>query len=130
MKLPLRYKKMAVAHVRELKADDETPWDRRNRATGEMYCIHGVNVGTWDGPDLMCGACESGVTLYEFALYCAWDTWRSDRRRAHQRISDHVFELFKGESGEQITDLFEKHEWFGLLDGLMNLAPELTGRRT
>lgn len=96
MTLPLTYKKYAVQIVRELKAaEDESNWDRRNHFTGEQYCQHGVNVGTWDGPDYMCGACEDGIGIYQYALYSAYDEMYRDRRAAQRQISDAVIAAIK-----------------------------------
>jgi hypothetical protein len=97
MTLPLTYKKYALQIVGELKeAENETNWDRRNRFTGEQYCQHGVNVGTWDGPDYMCGACEDGLSIYQYALYSAYDQMQRDRRAAQRQISDAVIDVIKG----------------------------------
>jgi hypothetical protein len=48
------------------------------------YCRHGVNLGYWDGPDYMCGACESGVSDYEYALGAAYDHMRRETRERKQ----------------------------------------------
>ena len=38
-----------------------TPGNQLPR-TSDTHCIHGVYVGTWAGPDYMCGYCEMGLT--------------------------------------------------------------------
>lgn len=122
-KLPDKYMKLALQYVRELKeADEESNWDRRNPDTGEMYCIHGVNLGTWDGPDYMCGFCEEGASLYEYALYSAWASYRRDRMRLGQTVFDKVvFGLFDHETAEELLILFDKDEWLPLLNAASDL---------
>jgi hypothetical protein len=39
--------------------------DVRDFATDEHYCIHGTYIGTWCGPDYICGWCEEGWTVAE-----------------------------------------------------------------
>lgn len=36
---------------------DEYDWDRSDRS---QYCKHGRFIGSWWGPDILCGACEAG----------------------------------------------------------------------
>lgn len=48
------------------------------------YCRHGVNLGYWAGPDYMCGACESGVSDYEYALGVAYDHMHRELRVTKQ----------------------------------------------
>jgi hypothetical protein len=36
---------------------DEWDWDRNDRS---QYCIHGTFIGSWWGPDILCGRCEMG----------------------------------------------------------------------
>lgn len=91
MSLPLKYKRMAIDLKNRIVAEDSerSNWDRRNQ-WGEQYCIHGVNIGTWDGPDYMCGACESGSTILEYALMVAYGEYQRDRKRAEQRMHAEV----------------------------------------
>lgn len=44
----------------EVERWDGDPSDDR------QYCIHGTFIGSWWGPDYLCGYCESGVTRAEF----------------------------------------------------------------
>lgn len=37
--------------------------DYQDYATSSDYCIHGTYLGSWAGPDYMCGACESGADI-------------------------------------------------------------------
>ena len=46
-----------------------------NRASSD-YCEHGTYVGSWWGPDYLCGGCEEGYTItnqdaYKVGLYAA-----------------------------------------------------------
>lgn len=89
MNLPRYYQRLAIQLKNELVAESErSNWDRRNTSTGEMYCVHGCYLGTWDGPDYMCGACEEGMTHYEVALGRAYDIWRRDRERIGHAIRE------------------------------------------
>ena len=36
-----------------------------------QFCKHGRFIGSWWGPDYMCGLCEDGVTDEEYAEICA-----------------------------------------------------------
>ena len=36
---------------------DEYDWDRNDRS---QYCKHGKFIGSWWGPDILCGYCEAG----------------------------------------------------------------------
>ena len=36
---------------------DEWDWDRNDRS---QYCKHGTFIGSWWGPDILCGRCEEG----------------------------------------------------------------------
>lgn len=36
---------------------DEYDWDRNDRS---QYCEHGTFIGSWWGPDILCGKCEMG----------------------------------------------------------------------
>jgi hypothetical protein len=36
---------------------DEYDWDRNDKS---QYCEHGTFIGSWWGPDLLCGKCEMG----------------------------------------------------------------------
>lgn len=35
-----------------------------------QYCEHGRFIGSWWGPDYMCGYCEMGTTAAEYKLIC------------------------------------------------------------
>lgn len=120
-RLPKHYLREALAIKRELDArSEESNWDRRNQYTGEMYCVHGVNIGTWDGADLMCGACESGWSPYEYALYCAYDMWRADRKSVMTKVLYAALDLLKDEP----EDLFTSAEYMEMYNGINGLAPE------
>jgi hypothetical protein len=36
---------------------DEFDWDRSDKS---QYCKHGKFIGSWWGPDILCGKCEMG----------------------------------------------------------------------
>ena len=41
---------------------DEFDWDRND---SRQYCEHGTFIGSWWGPDILCGWCEQGVSAAE-----------------------------------------------------------------
>ena len=36
---------------------DEWDWDKNDSS---QYCEHGKFIGSWWGPDILCGKCEAG----------------------------------------------------------------------
>lgn len=51
--------------------------DARDFATDEHYCEHGTYIGTWCGPDYICGFCEQGITVDEMRA-------AAERARLHE----------------------------------------------
>lgn len=47
----------AIAELEDEQEGDQFDWDHNDP---RQYCKHGVFIGSWWGPDLMCGRCESG----------------------------------------------------------------------
>lgn len=45
--------------------DEELGYDA-DHSDNSQYCIHGTFIGSWWGPDYLCGYCEDGVSLEEF----------------------------------------------------------------
>jgi len=41
----------------DYEVGDEYDWDRNDRS---QYCKHGKFIGSWWGPDILCGYCEAG----------------------------------------------------------------------
>lgn len=42
---------------------DEFDWDQSDES---QYCKHGTFIGSWWGPDVLCGYCEDGTTDAEY----------------------------------------------------------------
>jgi hypothetical protein len=42
--------------------DEELGYDA-DHSDNSQYCIHGTFIGSWWGPDYICGYCEDGVSL-------------------------------------------------------------------
>lgn len=40
---------------------DQWDWDTTDDS---QYCAHGTFIGSWWGPDVLCGACEGGSDGY------------------------------------------------------------------
>lgn len=51
-----RNEQMEYVHD-DYEIGDEFDWDRSDRS---QYCKHGRFIGSWWGPDILCGACEAG----------------------------------------------------------------------
>lgn len=80
--------RLALPHVSRIKAAYAEYEEERNRYGRSNYCRHGNNVGSWWGPDLMCGYCEDSepMEVYWFALAAAdreIAAARSKRDRIH-----------------------------------------------
>jgi hypothetical protein len=41
---------------------DQYDWDRNDSS---QYCQHGKFIGSWWGPDILCGWCEDGISVEE-----------------------------------------------------------------
>lgn len=44
---------------------DEFDWDQGDAS---QHCKHGTFIGSWAGPDLLCGWCEDGIDMAEFLV--------------------------------------------------------------
>lgn len=75
------------SHITDVNANCKDLCDYEYRRD---HCKHGSYVGTWDGPDILCGACEDGLSLYEYALKCAYN----EQRFANQHIRELMWEHF------------------------------------
>ena len=45
-----------LSRENDYEQGDEYDWDRNDSS---QYCKHGNFIGSWWGPDILCGACES-----------------------------------------------------------------------
>ena len=63
----------ALANIKALKEEAQ----HSNYERG-WRCIHGTYVGDPWGADYLCGACESGDSIYEFAIGMARESVTSD----------------------------------------------------
>lgn len=61
----------ALQIVRAMKEYRALPYSERRKHYGD-YCVHGTYIGSWWGPDYLCGPCEDGVSDYEYALGMAY----------------------------------------------------------
>ena len=68
------------------------------KARGNLtHCVHGTYIGTWAGPDYMCGLCESGVRedIYGDALREAKARWAKATKwtnAVHELYHDRVID--------------------------------------
>jgi hypothetical protein len=67
--------------------DDELGYDADHNDDSQ-YCIHGTFIGSWWGPDYLCGWCEDGVSVAEMHAY--YRTQRERKVRDTLRIRDAV----------------------------------------
>ena len=51
-----------------------------DRQDASQYCEHGKYVGSWWGPDILCGYCESGIS--------ALDLMKGELEYAEKRLQD------------------------------------------
>ena len=51
-----------------------------DRQDASQYCEHGKYIGSWWGPDIMCGHCESGIS--------ALDLMKGELEYAEKRLQD------------------------------------------
>jgi hypothetical protein len=58
---------------------DQWDWDQSDDS---QYCPHGKFIGSWWGPDILCGWCEDGVSVKEMREILA----AQRRRRADQAL--------------------------------------------
>lgn len=101
--------------------DDRYDWDRTDP---DQHCKHGTFIGSWWGPDLMCWACEQGLTDAEYRAYCLNRTRRELQERIHriwpweampvfalvgwsQQVLDHMFAQAE-QNAEYLTELFAR----------------------
>lgn len=57
---------------------DEWDWDFSDES---QYCVHGRFIGSWWGPDVLCGYCEDGVSLEEYQAMIRLQELRRERER-------------------------------------------------
>jgi hypothetical protein len=55
--MTLRLNQVHQAIDDDYQIGDEYDWDRSDRS---QYCKHGKFIGSWWGPDILCGYCEAG----------------------------------------------------------------------
>ena len=65
-------------------------WDRSDP---RQHCEHGTFIGSWWGPDLMCGWCEDGISAedpkFKYERFWFRNTLRKERRRALREFYDY-----------------------------------------
>ena len=54
-----------------------------------QYCVHGTFIGSWWGPDYLCGYCEAGVSRRQQARWMALDAGRK-ARMADRRLREFI----------------------------------------
>lgn len=125
IELPASYLEKAREFEERLNAESErSNWERRNPDTGEQYCKHGVNVGTWDGPDLMCGACEEGVSDHDWAMGQAYAMWRRDRSTVGRLVSEAITDTIRDVCVELGANPLTVEERMALVAPAMKLRSE------
>ena len=74
--------------------DDELGFDADHNDP-RQYCQHGTWIGSWWGPDYLCGACESGVSAaaYQFSsIQSSVFRW-NDKLGWFARLADNAGEV-------------------------------------
>lgn len=124
-RLSPHYQRIAIEIKNEVLARREDPY--RNQ-WGETYCQHGYNLGTWDGPDFMCGYCENGDTPYEYAVMVAQGEREHDRKVVAQQMLDALTPLLKRRDDDRpnVSDVLSAEEMTAIWRPIVDLA---IGRR-
>lgn len=81
--------KRALPHIARIKANLAEYEDEKRKAGGWLdYCKHGTYIGSWWGPDYLCGYCEDGdpMWIYRAAIRCALDEIE-EQERPRRRIA-------------------------------------------
>jgi hypothetical protein len=68
-----------VTYLDEETYDDRLGYDADHNDDSQ-YCIHGTFIGSWWGPDYMCGWCEEGASVAEVRAFY--------RRQRDQKVLD------------------------------------------
>jgi hypothetical protein len=66
-----------------------------DHSDARQYCKHGTWIGSWWGPDYMCGACEDGTTDRDYVIGCLKQEIRR-QQEAIRRIFPFTPEMLKG----------------------------------
>lgn len=64
----------------DYRPGDEYDWDQSDDS---QHCEHGTFIGSWWGPDLLCGYCEEGISMAELR-----EIRKAERRRQIQKLLD------------------------------------------
>lgn len=81
--------------MKEAALDDEIPGDEFDwdQSRDDQHCEHGTFIGSWWGPDILCWACEEGITPEEFAEYQETMRRREIRRWAQCQMVDDLVRI-------------------------------------
>jgi hypothetical protein len=98
----------------DYQAGDEFDWDRD---APEQYCHHGTFIGSWWGPDVLCGFCEDGVTDEEYAMILETRRLQAVRDRARGELIDALIQVLRTFTRIKPQDLTSEYidYWFGEL---------------
>lgn len=99
------WKRYAVNVVRSMKAarerdghdDDVYGWQGH-----QLYCEHGTYVGDPGGPDYMCGVCESGESIYEYALSRAYSHQGAATDKFRENVALAIIKAIPSENGRSL----------------------------
>jgi hypothetical protein len=123
--LTLEEKRNAIRIKNDLRARD---YSYTGTGGDGNYCKHGVNLGYWDGPDYMCGARESGVSDYEYALGLVWNERRRARREVSREFIERMF-MNRDSWWNEHVDLFDREESKQLVDLMFRMTKIIENRR-
>jgi hypothetical protein len=79
------------------------------------YCRHGTYVGSWAGPDYLCGPCEDGISDEEWSAICQARAERHEREAGEQLFFHAIGHMCRLEPemddswAQFITALIEQH---------------------
>jgi hypothetical protein len=69
----------------DYRPGDEFDWDQSDES---QYCKHGTFIGSSWGPDLMCWACEDGISDEDWTEYLEAQRRRAAYQRARNALID------------------------------------------
>jgi len=93
--------------------DENDRWDW-DHSDSRQYCEHGTFIGSWWGPDILCWACESGMTVNEYDGYMT--------RQALHRVNDRIGRLWP-------YDQFDLYKLVGYWDSNIAMFMETVADR-
>ena len=89
---------------------DRWDWDQEDSS---QCCQHGTFIGSWWGPDILCWACEDGLSLAEYELVIAHRSLRRVEEQINRLwpFNEQMMQTIARQYGwnSEVIDFLEKH---------------------